>query len=654
VRAPSATREAHEIGCSDDKEVVGSDVRLRDASSLGDPTESGFLSVNKSKETEENRELGRYEVYIVSPQLKGELGMALIDSGSMVSIVRESSVTRFRSEREQVELQGITGQRMNVLGLIDLKIENMTEPIIQRCHVVDSLPRNLDLILGQDWLEKAGYSFQKRKPVTIPPYSEQVIKCETNERGIRFIEHQLLQPGLIAASSLVRCEENEFACLVYVDDILILGETLEEHNSKLRNVFQTLREFNITIELDKCEFLKEELSYLGHIVTTNGVKPDEKKIAAVIDFPMPKSQKDIKSSLGLAGYYRRFIDNFSAIARPLTDLLKKDQLWKCGEKEQSSFDMLKSRLTKAPLLQYPDFNRPFIVTTDASGYAIGAILSQGKLGSDKPIAYASRTLNGAEVNYATVEKELLAIVWACKHFRPCLLGRKFHIVTDKGLKWVFNVKDPSSRLMRWKLLLEEYNYEVAYRAGERNCNADSLSHYPVHCLNVNVGEMTNERKLKIISELHNCPVGGHQGISRTLEGIKLYVPWPGMEQEDNQFIKNCKICQLNKETSKNVKLPLTITDTKSCPWEKLYLDIVGPLTNTQRGMRYEIIYYGSANRKPNRRKGSRSLCTNIILIYGIPNEIVTDQGSNFMGDVFKRICKLFKIEKINTTAYHPE
>jgi hypothetical protein len=110
--------------------------------------------------------------------------------------------------------------------------------------------------------------------------------------------------------------------------------------------------------------------------------------------------------------------------------LKKDQVWKWEDKEQTSFDMLKSRLTKAPLLQYPDFNEPFIVTTDASGYAIGTILSQGKLGRDKPIAYASRTLNGAEMNYAAVEKELLAIVWACKHFRPYLLGRKFHIVTS--------------------------------------------------------------------------------------------------------------------------------------------------------------------------------------------------------------------------------
>jgi hypothetical protein len=121
---------------------------------------------------------------------------------------------------------------------------------------------------------------------------------------------------------------------------------------------------------------------------------------------------------------------------------------------------LKFKLTNTPLLQYPDFNKPFILTTDASGYAIAAILSQGKLGHDKPVAYASRTLNKADLNYATVEKELLAIVWACKHFRPYLLGRKFQIVMDhKVLTRIFNVKDPSSRLMRWKLLLEEYDYE---------------------------------------------------------------------------------------------------------------------------------------------------------------------------------------------------
>lgn len=216
--------------------------------------------------------------------------------------------------------------------------------------------------------------------------------------------------------------------------------------------------------------------------------------------------------------------------------------------------MLKSKLT-SKLLQYPDFSKPFILTTDASGYAIGAILSQGKLGQDRPIAYASRTLNQAELNYATVEKELLAIVWSCRHFRPYLLGHKFQIITDhKGLTWIFNVKDPSSRLIRWKLLLEEYEYEIQYRAGQQNCNADSLSRYPIQCLNINMEELTKERKQKIITEMHICPIGGHQGIQRTIERIKLYISWPGLYQDVAHHVRKCKVCQLNKETHHNIKL----------------------------------------------------------------------------------------------------
>jgi hypothetical protein len=344
-------------------------------------------------------------------------------------------------------------------------------------------------------------------------------------------------------------------------------------------------------------------------------------------------------------------------------LLKKDVIWKWSEQEQTSFDLLKLKLTNTPLLQYPDFSKPFILTTDASGYAIGAILSQGTLGQDQPIAYASRTLNQAELNYATAEKEFLAIVWACKHFRPYLLGRKFTIVTDhKGLTWIFNVKDPSSRLIRWKLLLEEYDYEILYRAGKHNGNADSLSRYPIQCLNINLEELTKERKQKIITEMHDCPIGGHQGIQRTIERIKLYISWPSLDQDVAQYVKQCKICQLNKETHQPIKLPLIITDTKSFPWEKIYLDIVGPLSSTETGMKFiltcqdNLSKYLMATPIPNQsaEEVTNAFVKNIILVYGIPTEIVTDQGSNFMSDVFKRICKLFKIEKICTTAYHPQ
>jgi hypothetical protein len=164
-----------------------------------------------------------------------------------------------------------------------------------------------------------------------------------------------------------------------MDDILVIGETLKEHNSNLPRVFQKLREYNLKIEPDKCEFLKK-LNYLGHVVASEGVKPDDRKIKAVVEFPTPKTQKDIKSFLGLAGYYRKFIANFSAIARPLTDLLKKENEWNWTEQEQANSDLLKFKLTNTPLLQYPDFSKPFILTTDPSGYAIGAILNQSKLG----------------------------------------------------------------------------------------------------------------------------------------------------------------------------------------------------------------------------------------------------------------------------------
>jgi hypothetical protein len=169
---------------------------------------------NKSIKEMEVRELGRFEVYVVSPQLQGELGLTQIDSGSMVSLVKKSSLMRFKAQEQNIRLQGVTGKQLTVLGLINLKIENSLESSWQKCYVVDSLPRELDIILGQDWLEKAGYSIQKTVPVMIPPYSEKVIKCKTSKRGIRFVEHQILQPGLIAAASLVNCEANEFPCLI--------------------------------------------------------------------------------------------------------------------------------------------------------------------------------------------------------------------------------------------------------------------------------------------------------------------------------------------------------------------------------------------------------------------------------------------------------
>ncbi|XP_076660824.1 uncharacterized protein LOC143364275 [Halictus rubicundus] len=286
-------------------------------------------------------------------------------------------------------------------------------------------------------------------------------------------------------------------CFVYLDDIIIFGDTIGKHNENLAMVLQRLRELGLKIQPDKCEFLKPELEYLGHLVTAEGVKPNPKKILAVERFKVPTTPTEIKSFLGLSGYYRKFIRNFSKIAKPLTDLTQKDVPFHWTDKQQNSFETLKQKLCEAPVLTYPDFNRQFTLTTDASNEGIGAVLSQ----DGHPCCYISRTLNAPERNYTTTEKELLAIVWAVKRLRQYLLGRKFVIRTDhQALKWLNNCKDPSSRLMRWRLKLEEYEYEIEYTKGKDDTAADALSR--VHAITRQQDEEDPEiqNHLKIFDE----------------------------------------------------------------------------------------------------------------------------------------------------------
>ena len=270
-------------------------------------------------------------------------------------------------------------------------------------------------------------------------------------------------------------------CLVYLDDIIIFSTSLQEHIHNLKLVFQKLRDANFKVQLDKSEFLHKEVAFLGHIITSEGVKPNPDKIKAIKSYPIPQTKTEIKSFLGLLGYYRKFIKDFAKLTKPFTECLKKDKSVILTEKYKQTFEICKDLLTNDPILQYPDFNKPFILTTDASNFAIGAVLSQGTIGSDKPICYASRTLSQTEINYSTIEKELLAIVWATKYFRPYLYGRQFKLVTDhKPLIWLMNLKDPNTKLNRWRLRLEEFNYEIIYKKGTQNTNADALSRIKIN------------------------------------------------------------------------------------------------------------------------------------------------------------------------------
>ena len=272
----------------------------------------------------------------------------------------------------------------------------------------------------------------------------------------------------------------------YIDDIVIYAKTLEEYEKLFDEAMSRLRKYSWKLEPKKCEILQREVTYLGHIISVSGLNPDPKKVEAVRKFPKLKNAKGVRQFLGLAGYYRLFIKYFAKIAKPLTKLLQKNETFNWTKDAENAFENLKEILCSAPLLQSSDMNKPFLITTDASGYAVGGILLQGKIGRDIAIAYTSRVLRGPELKYDTYEKEALAVIHAVRTYRPYVFGRKFTIVTDhQPLIW-FKTADLNTRVQKWRFKLSDYKYEIIYKLGKMNVNADALSTKTVITKHVNI------------------------------------------------------------------------------------------------------------------------------------------------------------------------
>ena len=266
--------------------------------------------------------------------------------------------------------------------------------------------------------------------------------------------------------------------LVYLDDVIIYTKGgFETHLDHLKQVFETLRRANLKIKLKKCYFCLPNIHFLGHVVGRDGILPDPEKIEKIKNFPIPTNLTQLRSALGLFSYYRKFIKDFSKIARPMLSLLKKDTPFNWTNKQQQAFEYLKERLVKSPVLKYPDFERSFIIYTDASGTGLGAVLAQEHDdGKEHVIAYASRSMNQAERNYTITDQECLAVIWAVKYFHHYLGLQPFTIVTDHAaLKWLQTSHIPKGRRARWMMELQQYDYQIKHRPGKTNANADALS-----------------------------------------------------------------------------------------------------------------------------------------------------------------------------------
>ncbi len=266
--------------------------------------------------------------------------------------------------------------------------------------------------------------------------------------------------------------------LVYIDDLILFSNSYEKHMSELKDVFDRLRHYNLKLQPAKCKFGARSVTYLGNIISKHGIAVDPAKTKAMSTFPVPKNQKDVRSFLGLANFNRRFIKNFAGIAAPLNALLKKDEKFEWTPECEKAFQHLRNALTNPPVLAYPDFDKEFILTCDASGYAISFILGQlDDNNKQRAICYGGRALSPRERKFTISERECLAVVDGIKNYHHYLANAHFQVFTDhSALKFLKTIKESTSpRLARWALLLQGYDFTINFKPGSQNKCADALS-----------------------------------------------------------------------------------------------------------------------------------------------------------------------------------
>lgn len=500
--------------------------------------------------------------------------------------------------------------------------------------------------------------------------------------------------------NIVLRSENWEQCLIYLDDVLIFGKTFEEHLSRLRNILLKIRKAGLKLSPDKCEFFQSQLCFLGHSITQKGIETDPKKIEAVSTWPKPVTIEDLRSFLGFTNYYRKFIESYASLVRPLEEMMKhsckgninlqKKTLLIWTSESTNSFNYLKTALTSAPVLSFPSQEGKFILDCDASHYCLGAVLSQEQEGEERVIAYASKKMSKNEVGYCVTRKELLAVYTFVIQFRHFLLGNKFLIRTDhKALTWLLGWKKPNtSQYCSWVAELDTFDFEIVHRPGNKHVNADFLSRPPqceqceiyhddpkkkrnVKILNTNDSEhirhITENKEYpselersKLLKQYHNGM--GHIGVAKTIQLMKYNgYKWRHLDSEVRQYIISCPFCAKRKTVKpRQCQTPLHINANR--PFEKVMIDIAGPLPSTATGHLYILGIIDIFSRYivliPLKKITTEVVIDAIlkrwISIFGCPEMIISDGGKNLNSKLMIQFCEMFNITKKTSSPYHPQ
>ena len=514
--------------------------------------------------------------------------------------------------------------------------------------------------------------------------------------------------------------------LNFFDDVCVYSNgSFEDHLIKVREVIGRLEHAGLTINPEKITIAANHIQFLGHTFSNQKVTIHPERTSPIDKYPTPKNLKQLLRFLGMTAFYARFIKDFALISQPLNHLKRKGVKFNWGPEQQKAFEQLKQALVSTPVLKMPDFNKRFVLHTDASGTAVGSVLSQDHEGQLLPVAYASRALNKHELNYSTLQLECLAVVFALGKFQQYLEHREFDLHTDcSALTWLLNHPRQAGKIARWTSFINTFKFQIHHVKGKDNVVADCLSRLfenqeetqvpssntspTVMSLfgvpevfkdigqfqiqdpelakiirsrnkpsnfSVNQGVLLyqlpkqNKPRVVVPSQVfdllfkyyHEAPNGTHLGIKKTLAKIKTYFWANNLDQIIRDKIKSCVLCQRCKQAG-NTNVGKLSSEIVKKPWEKVFIDHIGPLPRSTKGNKYILTIIDAFSKfvilvptKNTKATTSISVLTKqVFSLFGPPKFIVSDNVSHFRSYEFKDFCLDFGIQHIFTSPYYPK